>query len=152
MNASFASWLHPLRGFHTTLNAQFLSSAPSTSLTSQNCSLFLFLNLTPHIFVDPYELAGHAHTYTFIQCGTTDLELPVTALPPSGSAVLLKISLEAARRTNFTIQVPLHLRYLEPGSTSPYRHTEVPPPIVFWACPPSSKLSLSRISSACSHG
>ncbi|KZV91622.1 hypothetical protein EXIGLDRAFT_837005 [Exidia glandulosa HHB12029] len=88
-----------------------------------DCDLFALLELGPDVFVDPYELE-HQHWLW----GTNDLELPVAAVDPRGSLLLLNLT----RRASSSLSIPLHARYPLPGLE---KHVvRVPPPSFFWAC------------------
>ncbi|EJD53391.1 hypothetical protein AURDEDRAFT_180899 [Auricularia subglabra TFB-10046 SS5] len=88
-----------------------------------DCDLYALLELGPDIFVDPYELEQQHWLW-----GTNDLELPVAAVDPSGSAVLLNLT----RRPPPALSVPLHARYPLPGFEQHLAHVE--PARFFWAC------------------
>lgn len=120
--------LSPTQGFHTTSTTTIETTSPKPE-----CSLHLHYQLPPQIFVDPYELVHRSASYAYIHDGTANLELPVSAVDPAGSAVLLDV---AANASNVTIELPLHLRYprLDESGISTL---SVPLPIVFWACPSS---------------
>jgi phosphatidylinositol glycan class X len=132
------SWLEailePKHGFHRSYKTTI---ALSGKALAQECSLHLFYGLPPHIFVDPYELAHHANSYTFERWGTSNLELPMTAVSSEGSAVLLNVTrpkkVAEFDSLNIAVQVPMHLRYGEPY-VGGYHREHVPWPKGFLAC------------------
>ncbi|KAK0469436.1 PIG-X, partial [Desarmillaria tabescens] len=104
--ASLSSTIHPLYGFHPIVTTSFHGITVEPS-----CSLYLLLTLPPLVFVDPYELANYKDSYTFRHAGPSNLELPVSAIGPSNSHVLMNVSRQAI--TKGAVQIPLHLRYGE---------------------------------------
>ena len=61
-------------------------------------------------------------------------------IPTWGSALLLDLAIgSAASKSPWTIDIPLHLRYLPPinndTAASGKRIVNVPHPVLFWACP-----------------
>jgi hypothetical protein len=62
-----------------------------------------------------------------------DLEAPAYTTETWGSSILLELAPPSTVQ-EWAVEVPLHLRYLEPSPTGE-RHTEVAYPVVFWACP-----------------
>ncbi|KAG7451437.1 uncharacterized protein BT62DRAFT_927143 [Guyanagaster necrorhizus] len=96
--------MHPLYGFHPTITTSFHGIGLEPS-----CYLYLLLTLPPLVFVDPYELANYKDSYTFHHAGPSNLELPVSAIGPDNSHVLVNVSHKAV--TEGALQIPLHLRY-----------------------------------------
>lgn len=132
--ASFTSSLNPHEGFHTTsTNRIYISKVPS-----RNCSLHLSYTLPPLVFVDQYELIHYSHSYTFRHAGTSNLELPLTAVDPSGSSLLLDVSMPEETQSDsmiIDVKVPLHMRYGEPASAGGFSEVKMTWPLVFFACP-----------------
>jgi len=96
--------------------------------------------------VDLYELHNYNHLYSFKHWGTSNLELPLAALPRTGSALLLTVKpITRDRGAKVEISVPLHGRYGDVASSnSPsYQSVQVPSPEGFFACPSSSISSIS---------
>ncbi|KAK0205090.1 PIG-X [Desarmillaria ectypa] len=104
--ASLSSTIHPLYGFHPTVTTSFHGIGVESS-----CALYLLLTLPPLIFVDPYELVNYKDSYTFRHAGPSNLELPVSAIEPNNSHVLMNVSCKSI--TEGSVQIPLHLRYGE---------------------------------------
>jgi GPI mannosyltransferase 1 subunit X len=128
-------------GFHRTSTTHISSSTPS-----KHCSFHLSFTLPPLIFIDPYELAHHARSYTFRHWGTANLELPVHAVSPTNSVLLLNLTVpqkttNQLNNWNIEINVPLHLRYGDSSGGNAgndydyYYNTEMDWPIGFVACP-----------------
>ncbi|KII88853.1 hypothetical protein PLICRDRAFT_91349 [Plicaturopsis crispa FD-325 SS-3] len=131
---SLAISLSSNRGFHTSFTSRILVNEPSWL---QNCSLHLLFDLPPLLFVDPYELALRAAQYSFSLHGSTNLELPVSAVDPNGSSVLLSLATPLGNTPlNVTVDLPLHARYGEPApdDASGYYTVDVPVPTVLGAC------------------
>ncbi|KAK2770196.1 protease B nonderepressible form [Emmonsiellopsis sp. PD_33] len=63
-------------------------------------------------------------TYSSTSTSTTD---------PNKSTVTKTTEEEEEEEGNWTITIPLHLRYLPPSPTG-YRNASIPWPVVFWAC------------------
>jgi hypothetical protein len=80
-------------------------------------------------------LANYAAFYSFKSSGTTNLELPVTAVSAEGSAILLKSNvpdISTSGKASVIIDLPLHARY---GALDQPAAIEVADPICFWVCP-----------------
>ncbi|KAL9093282.1 MAG: hypothetical protein Q9165_004023 [Trypethelium subeluteriae] len=110
---------------------------------------------------DPLFLASQHLRRLHSVAGETDLEAPNWAISRWGSAVLLELAhpsvplsstaeggtsadagaqsdaevVAAAAGEDWTVSIPLHLRYLEPrANASGMSAVDVPWPVVFWAC------------------
>jgi hypothetical protein len=134
------SAVKPSHGFHPTSTTYITLTTPQAS---SNCTLHLYFTLPPLIFIDPYELAHHAQLYTFKHWGTTNLELPVHAVPQNNSMLLinLKTSLNddlpcGEIDVGIRVDVPLHLRYGDPRSASDsgYHTADMDWPTGFLVC------------------
>ena len=135
-----ASFLFPT-GLHPTLRLTF----PSVELESpsENCALHNYLTLPSTLFPDKYQLSSplfleskNLRSLRSVS-GETDLESPNWAIEKWGSAMLVELATpQAGASSNHELwhaDIPLHLRYLSP-STSGAATTEIPWPVVFWAC------------------
>lgn len=132
-----ASFVKPT-GLHPTLK---LSLSANTSVRQDGkgaCKPYAFLTLPKTIFADRYQLADalflasknlSSSPYTTLP---VDLEAPAYTTKAWGSSVLLELA-KPEEGQDWTAEVPLHLRYLEPSDTG-LRTEEVPYPAVFWAC------------------
>lgn len=130
-----SSSLSTKQGFHSTYTTHIIVDDPADLA---GCALHLVYNFPPRIFVDPYELAIYKDSYTHRLSGTSNLELPVMAVNPKGSALLLYVKAFPPGSPNVTVDVPIHVRYGElvlSNSSSDDSSVEVPWPIGFWACP-----------------
>lgn len=148
-------------GLHPTL----LLSFPSASLTppDETCALHAYLTLPAALFIDKYQLSDplflssqHLTSLRSIS-GATDLEAPVWVVPEWGSAALLELAVPASPSSSnsdsdsashsrsssppnpgpddWTVRIPLHLRYLSPNANaSGLAPVAAPWPAVFWAC------------------
>ena len=63
--------------------------------------------------------------------GETDLEDPNYKTEGWGSVVLIDV---ASSEEELTLELPLHLRYLEPLPGGGTRRVDILPPEIFWAC------------------
>lgn len=135
---SFSSQFLTLTGLHPTLRLELSSNkAPAED---SGCAPYAYLTLPKTVFADRYQfedalfLASKNLTASRYTSLPVDLEAPAYATKTWGSSVLLQLAPPASAEAQaWTIQVPLHLRYLEP-SVSGYASIEVPYPAVFWAC------------------
>ena len=131
------STLSTTRGFHTTWTTTV--KLTRDLIQDENCSLYLLYDLPRHVFVDQYELANYRGSYTFHLSGTMNMELPVTALVFTSSDLLLNVSIESKSGSEdlmVSVQVPLHMRYGQPGSVD-YHDEQIPSPVAYLACPGS---------------
>ncbi|KAJ7104436.1 PIG-X [Mycena belliarum] len=96
----------------------------------EECALHLHYTLPVMVFVDPFELGNRADAYSFEYVGPSNLELPVAALPDESSALLINVV-----GNQNDVEVPLHVRYPDAAAAKPFRHTELPWPEAFFACP-----------------
>lgn len=135
MSKSSKPTLSPDRGFHTTLSTELNLVKP----TQANCSLHQLLKLPPRVFVDPYELALRGQTFQI--SGSSNLELPVTAMDSSGSFVLFEL-LNIAKNGPVHVEIPLHVRYGVPDGPE---LTDIQWPFSFWSCPSTGKFICSFI-------
>lgn len=131
-------------GLHPTLQLSVTDGRPPAE-TDGNCALHAHLTLPRVIFADKYQLNGNlfmaSHNLSKLHYITTpvDLEAPEYAVDTWGSSLLLELApptlKSKAKTTNqsFTATIPLHLRYLKPSSSG-YRETSIPIPVLFWAC------------------
>lgn len=137
-DASFSTKFLSPTGLHPTL--QLTISASQPPLEDGECAPYAYLTLPKTIFADRYQLADELFlasknlTATRYSSLPVDLEAPEYATKPWGSNVLLELAPpKASKSSAWTAEVPLHLRYLKPTDTG-YAETEVPYPVVFWAC------------------
>ncbi|MCJ1388379.1 protease B nonderepressible form [Xylographa bjoerkii] len=135
-----ASFLSPT-GLHPTLRLNFPSSSSKTP--SENCALHSYLTLPSTLFPDKYQLssplflASKNLRWVRSVSGETDLEAPDWAVERWGSAMLIELAPpdpeSNAVHESWHADIPLHLRYLRP-SKSGAASTDIPWPVVFWAC------------------
>lgn len=133
-----AKFLEPT-GLHPTLQLRFNSAKPPVD--DAYCAVHAHLTLPKAIFADRYQLADDlflkSKNLTALRYSSSpvDLEAPAYATKPWGSGVLLELAPPSTEGKNdeWTAEIPLHLRYLEPVAGG-YTDVEVPYPAVFWAC------------------
>lgn len=129
---AFAASIAARAGLHPRVRIA-LAAAPRPAAA---CALHAYFALPRALFVDQYQLsaanpqlrAALGVRAVRAVAGETDLEAPVWAAPRWGSGVV--VQLDEGRDV---VEVPLHLRYLPPGSGA-YEQVPLPAPAVFWAC------------------
>ncbi|KAI5459952.1 PIG-X [Mariannaea sp. PMI_226] len=132
-------------GLHPTLQLSFSSSQPphygDDNVDNTQCSPYAYFTLPKTIFADRYQLTDDlflasknltAFRFTSLP---VDLEAPAYTTDTWGSRILLELAPPKSEDDEqWTAEIPLHLRYLEPSSTGETK-VEIPYPAVFWACP-----------------
>jgi hypothetical protein len=127
-------------GLHPNLQISFptaLSAPPG-----DHCALHAYLTLPSYLFIDKYQvtdplfLASKNVRNVRSIYGETDLEAPDWILKKWGSNILVEIlDPSEVPLGPWSVEVPLHLRYLEPeSSVLGLINVQVPWPVVFWAC------------------
>ncbi|KAI0110481.1 PIG-X [Nemania sp. FL0031] len=137
-DSTFSSiFLQPL-GLHPTLQLKIESSKPP--LPDSSCSLHAYMTLPRTIFADKYQLGDElflsSKNLTALRyiSQPVDLEAPDYAMKLWGSSVLLELQPPSTEENSpWTVEIPLHLRYLSPAEGG-YSSINVPWPAVFWAC------------------
>jgi hypothetical protein len=140
------SILDPSFGSHPVLKTRLpksgLQPPINDTVDHETCTLHALYTLSKNVFVDQYQLsqlaqfkAGGIENVRGIW-GETDLENPSYTTKGWGSIVLVDIpKLEDNERVKeMTVELPMHLRYLEPKEGGGKRSIEILPPEVFWAC------------------
>lgn len=143
LSSSFsATFLKPV-GLHPSLQLQISSPKPPSE--AQTCSLHAHFTLPRVIFADKYQLSDPlflaSKNISAIRHITSpvDLEAPEYAMSLWGSSMLLELAPPPLTETSplkaqqWTVEIPLHLRYLPP-TQSGYSQVEIPWPVLFWAC------------------
>ncbi|KAI8234945.1 Protein pbn1 [Colletotrichum sp. SAR 10_99] len=133
-----AKFLEPT-GLHPALQLTVSSARPPVD--DAYCAIHAHFTLPKTIFADRYQLADdlflQSKNLTALRYSSSpvDLEAPAYATKPWGSGVLLELTPPTAQEqdTEWTAEIPLHLRYLKPADGG-YTDLEVPHPAVFWAC------------------
>ena len=133
--------LDPPYGSHPKMQTVMPQSAlrppVDDTLDHDSCKLHALYTLSKDVFVDKYQLAqlsqfrsGGLKEVKALY-GETDLEDPSYKTKGWGSIVLVEVH---AVESELTVELPLHLRYLEPQIGGGYQHIELLPPAIFWAC------------------
>ncbi|KAK7039628.1 RBR-type E3 ubiquitin transferase [Favolaschia claudopus] len=139
-----SSLLHP-HSYHPVFRTRISASG------HENCTLNLYYELPPLIFVDPYELSNRADTYSYKYAGSSNLELPVFALgeDDSRNSTLLVTGVETLSREGvLEVEVPLHTRYAHTSTTgTTFQETKLSWPDAFLACSLSGSTSRPRYDS-----
>ncbi|KAI9888856.1 MAG: protease B nonderepressible form [Vezdaea aestivalis] len=136
---NFTTRFLPPTGLHPTLQIHFPFVPQPPRPT---CSLHAYLTLPSHLFIDRHQFADplflsskNIHRLRSLR-GEEDLEAPDWTIDKWGSATLVEMQRPASGDTGpWSVDVPLHLRYLEPNrGTKGIAEVEQPWPAVFWAC------------------
>jgi hypothetical protein len=133
--------LSPSYGSHptlrTSLSRKLLQPPVNDTLSHETCNLHALYTLSKDVFVDKYQLtqlsqfqSGGIKNLRGVW-GETDLEDPSYKTKGWGSIVLVDID---QINSELTLELPLHLRYLEPLADGGYRHLNILRPEIFWAC------------------
>ena len=133
-------------GLHPTFKLQIEGTEPP----SEECGLHAYFTLPKTFFVDRYAIAEKVPPYgvesnsrldstwnfkNWAVQGESDLEAPEWAQSRWGSVVMLEIETEDLEKDgSVTVELPLHLRYLEPEKGKESAIASLPWPMVFWAC------------------
>ncbi|KAJ5006239.1 Protein pbn1 [Colletotrichum sp. SAR 10_66] len=133
-----AKFLEPT-GLHPALQLTVSSARPPVD--DAYCAIHAHFTLPKTIFADRYQLADdlflQSKNLTALRYSSSpvDLEAPAYATKPWGSGVLFELAPPTAQEqdTEWTTEIPLHLRYLKPADGG-YTDLEVSHPAVFWAC------------------
>jgi hypothetical protein len=125
-------------GLHPTLQLSFSSNKLPTA--DGECVPYAFLTLPKTIFADRYQLGDDlflaSKNLTALRYTTlpVDLEAPAYTTETWGSSILLGLSPpDPSTEQPWSVEIPLHLRYLKPSSSGQVE-IEIPYPAVFWAC------------------
>lgn len=127
---------HPV--LQTRLPAPALQPPVNDTLNSESCNLHALYMLSNEVFVDKYQLAqltqfqsgGIRHLSGI--WGETDLENPSYKTKGWGSIVLVDVVEQD--QSELKLELPLHLRYLQPQTGGGKRQVDILPPEIFWAC------------------
>jgi hypothetical protein len=137
-DATFSAKFLSPSGLHPTLQLALSASTPPAE--DAECAPYAYLTLPRSVFADRYQLgddlflASKNLTASRYSSLPVDLEAPEYTTETWGSNVLLELAPpKSAESVSWTAEVPLHLRYLKPSDTG-YVDTELPYPVVFWAC------------------
>lgn len=153
---SFPARHHPLApGDKTVFAASFQSPTglhPKMDITfprhalnppKDGCALHAYFTLPSFLFIDRYAfadplfLASHNLVALRSLSGEEDLEAPDWVVEQWGSAALFELAYQGEQGTdtdNWTVTIPMHLRYVNGSGTGPDTSYSVALPVVFWAC------------------
>ncbi|KAL7947325.1 cytochrome P450 [Trichoderma barbatum] len=137
---SFTSKFQQPTGLHPTLELSLSTTAPPLDEDAQ-CAPYAYFTLPKVIFADRYQLADELFLASKNLAAAkyvsepVDLEAPAYTTKTWGSNVLLELAppKDKAAAKDWTVEVPLHLRYLKPSPTGK-EEAGIPYPVVFWAC------------------
>lgn len=153
---SFPARHHELpSGYETTFAATFQSPTglhPKMDITfpqrglippRDGCALHAYYTLPSSIFIDRYQfsdplfLASNNLVALRSLSGEEDLEAPDWAVTQWGSAALFELAhpkQEHPGTGNWTVTVPMHLRYIDKTTAGTGTAIALSRPVVFWAC------------------
>ncbi|KAL7795782.1 cytochrome P450 [Trichoderma ceciliae] len=139
-SGSFTPKFQKPTGLHPTLQLSLSTTAPPLDGDAE-CAPYAYLTLPKVIFADRYQLADELLlasrnlTAAKYVSEPVDLEAPAYTTKTWGSNVLLELAppSDSAAAKTWTVEVPLHLRYLKPTPTGK-EEAGIPYPVVFWAC------------------
>lgn len=154
-NASFNTIFQRPTGLHPTL--EFTLPTQHLHAPDPSCKLHAYLTLPSALFIDRYQftdalfLRSHNLIALHSLSGETDLEAPDWTIQRWGSAALFELATPFdpfdstspdpfPNSDDWTITLPLHLRYLAPdssdsSSSTSHRNLPIPNPVLFYACP-----------------
>lgn len=127
-------------GLHPKLQLSIAHTQPLKA-PGDECTLNAYFTLPRGLFIDKYQLSPtNPQLLESLNIkrilgvnGETDLEAPVWASKRWGSSLLVEV--DTARASNgLDMELPLHLRYLEPKHDSTLSEVNFTMPAVFWAC------------------
>lgn len=132
-----ARFLEPT-GLHPTLQLAMESNKAPTE--KAYCALHAYMTLPRPVFPDKYQLADHVFmssknlTALRYSSDDVDLEAPDYVLKGWGSSLLVELAPPRTDKAqSWTVEVPLHARYLSPNLLG-HQSVDIPYPAVFWAC------------------
>ncbi|KIK56066.1 hypothetical protein GYMLUDRAFT_99295 [Collybiopsis luxurians FD-317 M1] len=134
-----SSSISPQFGFHRTFTTSIIpgDSNWASLVDESQCSVHLHYKFPVLVFVDPYELANYQQSYSFEHYGNANLELPVAAMDPNGTSLLLTLT-KSTKSTEFEVKVPFHVRYGQISlSDETHRTAEIAWPLLLLSCPSS---------------
>jgi PIG-X / PBN1 len=144
-SAAVGTWLEPAYGSHpnirTILPSSTLVPPVNDTVDHESCTLHGLYTLSKEVFVDKYQLAQLAQFQSGGIAdvrgvwGETDLENPTYKTEGWGSVVLLDVAVPVADEAEeLVLELPVHLRYLEPSTEGGYEALTLLPPQLFWTC------------------
>lgn len=128
------------------LHPKFLLKIDAAEAPSEDCTLNAYFSIPKDFFIDKYQLAdqqlleslGLKKLKAFR--GEADLEAPTWTQSRWGSSALFEVDPKKVDDNGLIdVELPLHMRYQEPGFVSEYTPAKLPWPTVFWACPASAE-------------
>lgn len=139
------------QGLHPTLQISFPSGLaltwPESRPKDSQCALQSYFVLPSYIFPDEYAfksgdpLFAESHNIrkTHSISGETDLEAPDYVIKRWGSTLLIEPAVPLINSSSsspmeeWSVTIPLHLRYLAPSSGG-LESVDIPWPMLYWAC------------------
>ncbi|PIA97124.1 Protein pbn1 [Cercospora beticola] len=140
-------------GLHPKLEIIFSAESLTSPSPEKACSLHAYMTNPSTLFLDRYQfeddlfLASQNLVALRALSGEEDLEAPNWVVKQWGSVSLFELASPKGAgppKGNWTVTIPMHLRYLN-ATASKTGHTtiDVPWPVVFWACEAEEGLKMS---------
>ncbi|PWW76670.1 PIG-X-domain-containing protein [Tuber magnatum] len=128
-------------GLHPRLKLSIHGPVKPPSSYDNECTLNAYFTLPVTLFIDKYQLSSDNQQLldslnikrVKAISGETDLEAPVWTREKWGSRVLVEVDTKKGEN-GIELELPLHLRYLEPQYNDTTRKVDFAWPSVFWAC------------------
>jgi len=124
------------------LHPKFSLEIEAAKAPSEDCTLNAYFSIPKDFFIDKYQLADQKLLESLgfkklkASHGEVDLEAPTWTQSRWGSSALFEIDpMKVGDDGRARAELPLHMRYQEPGFVSEYSLAKLPWPTVFWACP-----------------
>ncbi|CUS08202.1 unnamed protein product [Tuber aestivum] len=128
-------------GLHPKLKLSIHGPVKPPRSDGNGCTLNAYFTLPVALFIDKYQLSSDNQQLLDSLgikqiraiSGETDLEAPVWTREKWGSRVLVEVDAKGGEN-GIELELPLHLRYLEPRYGGTTKKVDFAWPSVFWAC------------------
>ncbi|KAF2208174.1 hypothetical protein CERZMDRAFT_49659 [Cercospora zeae-maydis SCOH1-5] len=152
-HTTYAARFQKPTGLHPKLDITFPIEDLKSPSPEKACALHAYMTTPSTLFLDRYQfedklfLASQNLVALRVLSGEEDLEAPNWVVKQWGSAALFELASPTSTQDsngNWTVTIPMHLRYLN-ATASETGHTtiNVPWPIVLWACEAEEGLKMS---------
>ncbi|KAM3421369.1 Protein PBN1 [Cercospora zeina] len=152
-HTTYAARYQQPTGLHPKLDITFPIEDLKSPSPEKTCSLHAYMTTPSTLFLDRYQfedklfLASQNLVALRVLSGEEDLEAPNWVVKQWGSIALVELASPTSTehpKGNWTVTIPMHLRYLN-ATASETGHTTIdaPWPVVFWACEAEEGLKMS---------